>query len=67
MSVTAALPMLAKLKPNPNWAKLPIFDRKDWRTMAFGEFAESINERVAGRPPAQAFRQPRIHGPWRAA
>ena len=37
---------LAKLKPNPDWAKLPIFDRKGWKTVAFGEFAESVNERV---------------------
>ncbi len=44
--MTAALPALAKLKPNPHWARLPLFDRKGWRTMAFGEFAESVNERV---------------------
>jgi hypothetical protein len=44
--MTAALPALAKLKPNPHWAKLPLFDRKGWRTVAFGEFAESVNERV---------------------
>src|ERR1039458_10241763 len=37
---------LAQLKPNPGWARLPLFDRKGWRTMAFGEFAESVNERV---------------------
>ena len=37
---------LAQLKPNPEWAKLPLFDRKGWRTMAFGEFAESVNDRV---------------------
>ena len=44
--MTTALPTRAKLKPNPHWAKLPLFDRKGWRTMAFGEFAESVNERV---------------------
>ena len=44
--MTAALPSLAKLQPNPHWARLPLFDRKGWRTMAFGEFAESVNERV---------------------
>ena len=44
MQVT--LPALAKLKPNPHWANLPLLDRKGWRTMAFGEFAESVNERV---------------------
>lgn len=44
--MTAALPTLAKLRPNPHAARLPLFDRKGWRTMAFGEFAESVNERV---------------------
>lgn len=34
------------LRANPDWAKLPLFDRKGWWTMAFGEFAESVNERV---------------------
>lgn len=42
----AAPPSLAKLKPNPNWAGLPMFDRKGWKRMAFGHFAESVNERV---------------------
>ena len=32
--------------PNPDWAKLPLFDRKGWRRMPFGAFADSINERV---------------------
>ncbi len=31
---------------NPNWAKLPIFDRSRWQSLRFGEFAQSINERV---------------------
>ena len=44
--MTASLPTLEKLKPNPHWARLPLFDRKGWRMMAFGEFAESVNERV---------------------
>lgn len=34
------------LRPNPDWAKLPIFDRKGWKRMPFGAFADSINERV---------------------
>jgi restriction endonuclease S subunit len=37
---------LAQLRPNPGWAKLPLFDRKGWKTVRFGEFAESVNERV---------------------
>jgi type I restriction enzyme M protein len=33
-------------KANPNWAKLPLFDRKGWKRVAFGQFADSVNERV---------------------
>lgn len=51
-AVPAALPAFDKLRPNPHWAELPLFDRKGWRTMAFGEFAESVNERVE---PADAW------------
>lgn len=32
--------------PHPAWAALPRFDRKGWKRMAFGEFAESIGERA---------------------
>jgi len=41
-----AFPSLDGLRPNPDWAKLPLFDRKGWKRMPFGAFAESINERV---------------------
>lgn|GEM_PF-7020496 len=34
------------LRPNPDWAALPLFDRTGWKRMAFGEFAESIGERA---------------------
>ena len=42
--MTAALPALAKLRPNPQWAKLPLFDRKGWKTVRFGEVVENLNE-----------------------
>lgn len=48
---------LASLRVNPDWAKLPLFDRKGWRTMKFGDFAESINERVE---PADAADEPYV-------
>jgi type I restriction enzyme, S subunit len=35
-----------KYRPNPDWAKLPLFDRKGWNRLPFGAFADSINERV---------------------
>lgn len=34
------------LRPNPEWAHLPIFDRKGWKRLPFGAFANNINERV---------------------
>jgi restriction endonuclease S subunit len=33
-------------RPNPDWAKLPLFDRRRWKRLPFGAFADSINERV---------------------
>lgn len=46
MGLTAALPTLATLGPNPDWAALPLFERKGWKRMPFGRFAESVNVRV---------------------
>lgn len=40
--MTATLPSLAKLKPNPAWASLPLFDRTGWKRMAFGAFARAL-------------------------
>ena len=37
---------LDRLKINPDWAKLPLFERKRWKSLPFGAFAESVNERV---------------------
>lgn len=44
--MTDTISSLAKLKLNPAWASLPLFDRTGWKRMAFGEFAESIGERA---------------------
>ncbi len=41
------------LTVNPDWAKLPLFDRKRWKRMPFGAFADSINERVEPRDAAE--------------
>ncbi len=32
------------LRPNPDWAKLPIFDRKGWKRVRFGDVVENLNE-----------------------
>jgi len=39
-------PIPGDLRPNPDWASLPLFDRKGWRRLPFNKFAENINERV---------------------
>ena len=44
--MTTTLPSLAKLKPNPARASLPLFDRTGWKRMAFGDFAQSIGDRT---------------------
>jgi hypothetical protein len=44
--MTAALPSLTKLKPNPRWARLPLFDRKGWRTVRFGEVVRMLKEQT---------------------
>jgi len=36
--MTATLPKLEKLKPNNNWAKLPLFNRKNWTRLRFAVF-----------------------------
>jgi type I restriction enzyme S subunit len=35
---------IAILRPNPHWDKLPLFDRKGWKTVRFGEVVENLNE-----------------------
>ncbi|MCX6349395.1 MAG: restriction endonuclease subunit S [Candidatus Aureabacteria bacterium] len=33
-----------KLRPNPDWAKLPLFDRSKWQRVRFGDVVENLNE-----------------------
>jgi type I restriction enzyme, S subunit len=42
--MTASLPSLANLKPNPAWASLPLFDRKGWKRVRFGDVVKICNE-----------------------
>ena len=44
MGLTATLPALETLKPNPNWAKLPLFNRKNWSRVRFDDVVENLNE-----------------------
>ncbi len=49
MPISAA--KLKTLRVNPDWATLPLFDRTGWTRLAFGQFAENVNQRVE---PAEA-------------
>jgi len=42
--MTATLPSLNSLQPNPQWAKLPLFNRKNWTRVRFDEVVENLNE-----------------------
>lgn len=35
---------IAGLRVNPDWAMLPLFDRKGWKRVRFGDVVENINE-----------------------
>lgn len=42
--MTANLPSLANLQPNPSWASLPLFDRTGWKRVRFGDVVENCAE-----------------------
>jgi hypothetical protein len=63
--MTTALPKLEKLKPNPNWAKLPLFNRKNWTHLRFGDIVENVNERVEPSTAAEAIYVDSTKNPWR--
>ena len=44
--MNTTLPTLAKLRPDPHWVKLPLFDRKGWRTVRFGDVVRMLKEQV---------------------
>lgn len=48
----AKLPSVAQLKPNPHWAELPLFNRKNWSRVRFGDVVENVNETESD--PAEA-------------
>lgn len=41
---TATASSLDALRVNPDWAKLPLFDRSKWKRVRFGEVVENLNE-----------------------
>ncbi|MEI7948087.1 MAG: restriction endonuclease subunit S [bacterium] len=42
--MTRARPILHQFHASPDWAKLPLFDRKGWKRVRFGDVVENINE-----------------------
>ncbi len=51
--MTAPISSLATLRPNPHWARLPLFNRKHWSRVRFGDVVENVNERVEPRTAAE--------------
>ena len=47
--MTATPIKLANLEPNPYGSFLLLFDRKGWKCMAFGEFAERAKPKDGAR------------------
>jgi len=52
LELHGTFPMPGDLRPNPNWARLPLFDRKDWTRVRFGNVVQNVNE--TERRPAEA-------------
>lgn len=40
---------------NPHWVKLPLFNRKNWSRVRFGDVVENVNERVEPSTAAEAI------------
>lgn len=45
---------VSTITPNPHWAKLPLFDRKGWEKLPFGDIADCISERADPKEEADA-------------
>lgn len=44
--MSKAMATADQLRPNADWAKLPLFSRKGWARIRFGDVVENVNERV---------------------
>ncbi len=42
--MTATLPAIAQLRPNPDWASLPLFERSAWERVRLGDVVENVND-----------------------
>ena len=50
--MSLSLPKIEELKANPAWASLPLFDRKGWKKVRFGDVVHNVND--TERNPAEA-------------
>lgn len=50
--MTPVIPTLDTLRANPDWASLPLFDRKGWSRVRFGDVVKNVNE--TERAPLEA-------------
>ena len=39
---------LETLRSNPDWAKLPLFDRKGWKRVRFGDVVQTVRVEAKG-------------------
>jgi hypothetical protein len=42
--MNAVLPSLDAVRVNPRWESMPLFDRKGWKRVRFGDVVENVNE-----------------------
>lgn len=42
--MTTTLPAINALRANPDWEQLPLFDRKGWTWVRFGDVVDNVNE-----------------------
>ena len=47
LDLHSTFPMPGDLQPNPDWSRLPLFDRKDWTGVRFGDVVQNVNETEA--------------------
>lgn len=43
-----------RMKPNPNWAQLPLFDRSKWETVRFGDVVDLVSD-TSRNPEAEGI------------
>jgi hypothetical protein len=47
--MSLSLPNIEELKANPAWTRLPLFNRKGWKRVRFGDVVNNVNETERNR------------------